>query len=144
MFSKHYQIWHLHLAFKAPRFPGFITGNLSKISEVVTIPPHIYHFGSHACFGYRVLGESFKSLTETFQTIVELCGTPDFSCPCFSHSPSPDLDPIPLSPPAPKPHSIITLEDYVDSEEQVNELLAKLQQEEISSRPSCSSVNLIN
>ena len=75
---------------------------------------------------------------------MELCGTPDFPCPCFSRSPSPDLDPIPLSPPAPKHRSVITIEDYVDSEEQVNELLAKFEQEEISSKADCPSVNLID
>jgi hypothetical protein len=56
-------------------------GSLSTINEVITIPTHICCFGSHACFGYCILEESFKALSETFHSIIELCGTTDLSCP---------------------------------------------------------------
>lgn len=133
----------MHLAFEAPRFPGFVTGLLSSLNGVVEIPKRICRFGSHACFGYRLLEGSFNTLSEIFCSVTELCGTKDLPCPALSPPSSPDQDSIPLSPPGRKGGPVITIEDYLESDEQFDELLSKLCQEEerrtISGGPSVRS-----
>jgi hypothetical protein len=122
-------------------------GALSSVDEVITIPTKICHRGSHACFGYRVLEESFKNLSETLQLVTDLCGKedPQVPCPALSLPPSPNQDYTPLPPihalsPSPEHSPIITAGDYM-TDEQITEFMLKLQQkEERRSIPSGLSV----
>ena len=120
-----------------PRFTGFVTASLSSISGVTRIPNDISHFGFHACFGYHLLEGSFGDLSEVLHSVVELCGTPELPCPrrWSPPSPSPDMDTVPLPltqilSPKLMADTIITSEDYLESEEEINEWIAKLQQEQ--------------
>jgi hypothetical protein len=119
-------------------------GSLSSVDKVITIPASICHFGSHACFGYRILEESFKALSETFHSIIELCGTGELPCPSSSPPSSPDQDSILLPftlafSPKPKNSSVITMADFF-TDEQFEEWLAGLARGEGQSLPSGSSV----
>lgn len=112
-------------------------GRLSSISQVITIPGNIDQSGSHACFGFRALEEAFKPLEETFELVIQLCGTRDLPCPIWS-PPSSPLGPTSRASPSlpvkrlhPKPEadSVITLADYLASDEEFNNLLSQLRQE---------------
>jgi hypothetical protein len=106
---------------KAPRFTGFVTGFLSSIENAIVLPNNICRSGFHACFGYCVLENSFRNLSEILHSVMELCGSSDLSCP--SQSP----------PSAP----VITPADYLD-DGQIDEWISKLQQEGEGSRISLS------
>ena len=75
---------HLHLAFEAPQFPGFVTGLLTSINAVIEIPVCISCFGPHACFGYCLLQGSFNALGKILHSVTKLCGTGDIPCPTLS------------------------------------------------------------
>lgn len=118
------------LAFEAPRFPGFVTGLLSSINGVVNIPARVCRFGSHACFGYRLLEDSFNTLGEILHSVTELCGTGDIPCPALSPRSSPNQDCVSLPSVGHGGGPVVTVEDYLDSDEQFEQLLSKLRREE--------------
>lgn len=130
-----------------------MTGLLSSIDKVAIIPTSICRFGSHACFGYRVLEVSIKTLSEILHSVTELCGTTDIPCPTLSPRSSPDQDSIPLPPTLslyrnPKDRTVVTAEDYLETEEEINEWISKLQQQERRNSPAgpsvmCSCINLL-
>lgn len=119
-------------------------GSLSTIDKVITIPTGICRFGSHACFGYRILEESFKAISETLHSVAELCGTTDLPCPSSSLPSSPSQDSVllsftPVLSPKPNNSSVITPADYF-TDEQFDEWIATFSREEEQSLPSGSSV----
>ena len=104
---------------------------------MVDIPTNIVQFGSHACFGYRALEKSFGDLTEFFQSVMELCGTNQLPCPSLSPRSSPGhlLDQRPLLPLEPQSNEFFTPGDFVDSDEDLEVVIARLQQEETLESP---------
>jgi hypothetical protein len=147
-----FKLKYLCLPLKAPRYPGFVKGNLLHVEHMITIHPGINKFGSHACFGYHILEGSFKSLGEAFHSIIELCGTPDLPCPQpWSRSPSPDFPPLfthtRISSPKPKADTAVTPADCL-SDEQFQEWLANENQMrekgnfEVPSGPSVISCSI--
>lgn len=100
---------------------------------MVTLPKNICRYGRHQCFGYRVLEDSFKTLSEVLHSVTELCGTHDLLCPIWNPPPSPEANATPLpatwsSSPQRDTGPIITEEDYMQSEEAVEEWILELQQ----------------
>lgn len=98
---------------------------------MVDVPTNICHSGSHACFGYLVLGPSFRNLAEIFCSVVELCGTPQLPCPVLSR-PSSILTQLPSTSLQPKADTPFTMGDYVNSEEDLELVIANLYQQEAS------------
>jgi len=122
-------------------------GSLSTINKVIVIPTYICRFGSHTCFGYYILEESFRTLSKILHSVAELCGTEDLPCPNLSSHLSPDQDSVllPLTralSPKPKDSPVVTVADFLETEEQINKWISKLQQEE-EKKPLSSGSNVI-
>ena len=114
---------------------------------MVKIPNNICHHGPHACFGYRVLEDSFKGLSEVLHSITELCGSRDLPCPSWNPPSSPGADtvslPLPqISSPQHNANSVITPADYLENDDQIAEWISKLNRtdEEGKRTPSGPSV----
>ena len=79
------------------------------------------------CFGYRILEHSFESLTDLSAAVNELCGTAELSCPRLSPPSSPDNV---LTQPSLEPNVDFIMGDYVDSDEDLETVLARIHQQE--------------
>lgn len=117
---------------EAPRFRGFVTGNLSSIEKAVDIPiTTLRALGPHACFGYRLLEDSFRELHDFFSDVIELCGSSDVPCSTWGRSPGTDRDVTRLASSSSNPQTdAFTAGDYVDSDEDLEAVIARLQREE--------------
>lgn len=75
---------------EAPRYAGFVRGNLTKIDTLVDIPTKARIFQIHQCFGYRALEQQFSNLSEFFESVTALCGTSTLDCPALTPPAGPE------------------------------------------------------
>lgn len=120
----------------APRFTGFVTRCLDSWPVLLDPHPNASPRAQHECFGYRVLlqvcGNEDRSF---FSTVVDLCGdeicvdTASTSPPTYTLSPasqSPAVSPSWIRSPSPEPSRIITMEDYIHSDAQMDAIINSL------------------
>ena len=140
------RVKHALYSKKGPRFKGFVNAPLLELGRATKLPDHISVHQPHKCFGYRILQQSIGD-SDLFQTVIDLCGSQLGCHPLRSPSPIEirvsSASPILIRSPSDNT-PIITPDDYLQDEEEIEKYISKLTRQEgrqrsVSGEPGPSS-----